>query len=268
MKYTENTPFKAARLFMYLIIVAPLLSGCLPAMASDKDSSRRYMVTGSYPHDKNAQTEGLFFYKGFLYEGTGPCLDGPSSLRETDLTTGEVFRRLELPEPIFGEGVTIFNGRIIQLTYRAKTGYVYDLAGFKHIGEFHYDTEGWGLTHDEENLIMSDGTAVLYFLDPVTFKKVKDLKVTDRNGAVRGINELEYIDGHIYANIFLTPYIVRIETQTGKVIERIDLSKILKGYFVWSHHEEPANGIAWDQETRSMYVTGKYWPKVFRIRME
>ena len=268
MIQANNKSFMAKSRFLRGIIILPVLVTLFSSVeASNNNISARYRIDSSYPHDNNAQTEGLIIHNGFLYEGTGPCLDGPSSLRKIDLKTGEVLKNLQLPDNLFGEGITIFNDRVIQLTYKSKTGFVYDLASFKHLGEFHYDTEGWGLTHDGENLIMSDGTALLHFLSPVTFKKIKEIKVTDENGEVPLINELEYINGNIYANIFMTPYIVRISPQTGRIIEKIDLSKLLKDYFLRPAHKKPANGIAYDPETRSMYITGKYWEKVYKVRI-
>jgi glutamine cyclotransferase len=264
----NNKSLKAKPSFLRGIIILPILLLFFSWVeASDNNNSARYRIDSTYPHDNNAQTEGLIIHNGFLYEGTGPCLDGPSSLRKIDLKTGEVLKNLQLPGDLFGEGITIFDDRVIQLTYKSKTGFVYDLASFKPLGEFHYDTEGWGLTHDGENLIMSDGTALLHFLSPVTFKKIREVKVTDENGEVPLINELEYINGDIYANIFMTPYIVRISPQTGRVIEKIDLSKLLNDYFLRSARKKPANGIAYDPDTRSMYITGKYWEKVYRIRI-
>lgn len=224
------------------------------------------MVLDVYPHDKNSQTEGLELHNGFIYEGTGPCKDGPSSLRKIELEAGKVLKYISLPPPIFGEGITIFNNRIIQLTYKSKTGYVYDLETFREIRTFSYDTEGWGLTNDGKYLIMSDGTSTLQFLDPDTFEVLKRVQVHDKNGEIRAINELEYIKGYIYANIFLTSDIKKIDPETGAVVDTFSLRSILKGYHTFMV-DAPANGIAYDAENDTLLVTGKYWPNIFRIEL-
>lgn len=236
------------------------------ARAEPETSKIKSMVLEVYPHDKNSQTEGLIYMNGFIYEGTGPCKDGPSSLRKLDLKTGRILQYLSLPDPLFGEGITVFGDRIIQLTYRTKTGYVYDLENFNLISEFHYKTEGWGLTNNGINLIMSDGTSTLHFLDPENFKEVKTIKVHDKNGEIRAVNELEYIKGYIYANIFLTDEIKKICPDTGRVLQTYRLNKILKDYYR-STFDAPANGIAYDPENDNLLVTGKYWPFLFRIEL-
>ena len=185
--------------------------------APDTVRKENHRVIDLYPHDKNSQTEGLIYLNGFIYEGTGPCKDGPSSLRKIDMETGKILQYLSLPSPVFGEGITVIDNRIIQLTYKAKTGYIYNLEDFKRIGKFNYDTEGWGLTNDGKNLIMSDGTSTLHFFDPDTFKVIKKITVHDDTGEIRAVNELEYINGYIYANIFLTDNIKKICPDTGRI---------------------------------------------------
>ena len=250
----------AAALFI-LIFVSPFTG-----TASEIIKNNNSMVIDVYPHDKNSQTEGLIYLNGFIYEGTGPCKDGPSSLRKLDLKTGRILQYLSLPSPVFGEGITVFGDRIIQLTYRTKTGYVYGLEDFHLIRKFSYETEGWGLTNDGKYLIMSDGSSTLHFLDPETFKEIKKIQVHDKNGEVRAVNELEYINGHIYANIFLTDYIIKICPDTGMVFRAFKLNKILEGYFK-SSFDEPANGIAYDPLNDHLLITGKYWPFLFRIKL-
>jgi glutaminyl-peptide cyclotransferase len=245
------------------IILSTMLFACRPSDAETKDEHR---VIDIYPHDKHSQTEGFELHNGFIYEGTGPCKDGPSSLRKIDLETGKVLKYISLPSPIFGEGITIFGDRIIQLTYTTKRGYVYELETFKKIREFRYETEGWGLTHDEKNLIMSDGTSTLQFLDPETFEVVKRIQVHDKNGEIRAVNELEYIKGYIYANIFLTSEIKKIDPETGAVVDSFSLRSILKDHHKFEF-DDPANGIAYDAENDTMLVTGKYWPYIYRIRL-
>ena len=249
-------------ILLFFIIFAPT-PGCI---ASETDKNQNSAIIAVYPHDKNSQTEGLIYLNGFIYEGTGPCKDGPSSLRRLDLKSGKILQYLSLPSPIFGEGITVFGDKIIQLTYRTKIGYVYGLKKFNLIGKFNYETEGWGLTNDGKHLIMSDGTSTLHFIDPETFKEVKKIQVHDKNGEIRAVNELEYINGFIYANIFLTDNIIKIRSDTGMVMSRFNLNEILGGYFK-SSFDEPANGIAYDPVNKHLLVTGKYWPYLFRIKI-
>jgi glutamine cyclotransferase len=259
----KNLQFRLIIVLLSLILFTPI-SGCRASEKIKKENSS--MVLDVYPHDKNSQTEGLELHNGFIYEGTGPCKDGPSSLRKIELEAGKVLKYISLPPPIFGEGITIFNNRIIQLTYKSKTGYVYDLETFREIRTFSYDTEGWGLTNDGKYLIMSDGTSTLQFLDPDTFEVLKRVQVHDKNGEIRAINELEYIKGYIYANIFLTSDIKKIDPETGAVVDTFSLRSILKGYHTFMV-DAPANGIAYDAENDTLLVTGKYWPNIFRIEL-
>lgn len=225
---------------------------------------KKLTVSDVYPHDKNSQVEGLIYYGGYLYEGTGPCLDGPSSLRKINLKTGDILKYSSLEPPIFGEGITIFDDRIIQLTYKSKTGYVYRMKDFQLIDKFRYNTEGWGLTHNGEHLIMSDGTPTLHFIDPITFKEVKKVIVHKNRKKISRINELEFIKGRIYANVFLTDLILIISPETGEVMESIRLNEVLKGHYYFDNNN-PANGIAYDPENNDLLITGKYWEKLFRI---
>ena len=259
-----NSPLQNRIISSVLFLM--LFTSPFACTASETDKNNNSMVIDAYPHDKNSQTEGLIYLNGFIYEGTGPCKDGPSSLRKLDLKTGKILQYLSLTPPIFGEGITVFGDRIIQLTYRSKTGYVYGLENFNLIREFSYETEGWGLTNDGRHLIMSDGTSTLHFLDPGTFKVIKKIQVHDKNGEIRAVNELEYINGFIYANIFLTDNIKKINPDTGRVMKTFRLNKILKGYYK-STFDAPANGIAYDPVNDHLLVTGKYWPSLFRIKL-
>jgi len=252
-----------SRFFVILIFILSINSYIYSYESFKK---KKYKVIDVYPHDSNAQTEGLIYYKGYLYEGTGPCLNGPSSLRKINMKNGSFLKYMDLTPPIFGEGITIFNDRIIQLTYKSKTGYVYNLKDFQLIEKFHYDTEGWGLTHNGKYLIMSDGTPILHFLDPVTFKETGRITVHDNKENISRINELEYINGKIYANVFLTDLILIIAPESGKVLESIGLKKVLKGYYN-PDRERPANGIAYDPENNNLLITGKYWPNIYRITL-
>jgi glutamine cyclotransferase len=224
-----------------------------------------YEVVHVYPHDAKAFTQGLIYVDGHLYESTG--LEGRSSLRMVDLTTGQVLQKHDVPAEYFAEGLTDWGSNLIQLTWRANKGFVYDRFSFSLVRSFPYKGEGWGLTHDATQLIMSDGTAYLRFLDPKTFRETGRVRVTDEAGrGVESLNELEYIHGEIYANIWQTDKIARISPRTGKVVGWIDLSGIidkqeLKG------EGAVLNGIAYDSRGDRIFVTGKLWPKLFEIRV-
>ena len=223
-----------------------------------------YKVLHTHHHDVNAFTQGLVFDNGVLYEGTGGY--GTSTLRKVQLENAKVLQLHSLPPQLFGEGVTVLGDRIIQLTWKAKTGFVYDKKTFVLIRTFKYETQGWGITHDKERLIMSDGTSNITFLDPNTFKVTGQLKVHDNNTLVMGINELEYIDGNIYANIWPTDRIAIIAPDTGKVTAWIDLKGILDPAGL-KHRIDVLNGIAYDQKNKRLFVTGKWWPKLFHIEL-
>ncbi|MFC1840305.1 glutaminyl-peptide cyclotransferase [Thermodesulfobacteriota bacterium] len=251
---------------LFLIILIFILSISLYTYSFGFSKIKKYKVINVYPHDSNAQTEGLIYHKGDLYEGTGPCLNGPSSLRKINIKTGDLLKYISLDPPIFGEGITIFGDRIIQLTYKLKTGYVYSLKDFRLLEKFHYSSEGWGLTHNGKYLIMSDGTPTLHFLDPVTFKEIKKVIVHRNRKKISKINELEFINGRIYANVFLTDLILVISPETGEVMESIGLKEVLGDYFNFDQGS-PANGIAYDPENNDLLITGKYWPNLFRISL-
>jgi len=223
-----------------------------------------YNVTNVYPHDRNAFTQGLVFEDGFLYEGTG--LYGRSSLRKVELESGEVLQIYELPEQFFGEGITIFEDKIIQLTWKSHVGFVYDKESLESLQQFSYSTDGWGITHDGERLIMSDGTSTLYFLNPETFERIGQIEVFDHRGPVTKLNELEYVEKHIYANIWQTDRIAIISPETGRVVAWIDLT----GLLTEEDRSQPVNvldGIAYDAEADRLFVTGKLWPKLFEIEL-
>lgn len=223
-----------------------------------------YRVIRSYPHDRQAFTQGLVYEAGELYEGTG--LRGQSSLRRVDLETGLVRQQNVLPKQYFGEGITIFGDRIIQLTWQSRIGFVYDRASFQLVQQFSYPTEGWGITHDGNRLIMSDGTANLYFLEPETFTRIDHIEVYDDQGPVVRLNELEYVRGDVYANVWQTDRIARIELLTGRVAAWIDLTGLLSAVDR-QPHVDVLNGIAYDAENDRLFVTGKWWPKLFEIQI-
>lgn len=223
-----------------------------------------YKVINPYPHDRSAFTEGLVFEDGVLYEGTG--LHGYSTLRRVKLETGEILQIRELPPQFFGEGVTIYGNKIIQLTWQSHIGFVYDKYSFKLLQEFNYPGEGWGITHDGKHLIMSDGTETLYFLGPETFEEIGQIEVSANDIPITRINELEYIQGEIYANIWQTERIARIDPLTGQVTGWIDLKGILNPEDR-SKTVDVLNGIAYDAKNDRLFVTGKFWPKLFEIEL-
>jgi glutaminyl-peptide cyclotransferase len=225
-----------------------------------------FEIRNSYPHDHAAFTQGLVIQDGVLFESTG--LHGSSSLRKVDLQTGRVLKKIDVPAEYFAEGMTIFRGKIFQLTWQSHKGFTYNPESFAKTGEFAYEGEGWGLTHDEHSLIMSDGTNRIRFLDPSSFKVVRTIKVFDGTLPLTQLNELEYIRGEIYANIWQTDRVVRIAPGTGEVIGWIDLTGLLK---IKDDPAEPVNvlnGIAYDERKDRLYVTGKLWPKLFEIKLK
>ncbi len=223
-----------------------------------------FEVVETYPHDPAAFTQGLLYEDGILYEGTG--LRGQSTIRKVDLESGDVIQSEPIPDQFFGEGITIFEDRLIQLTWQARVGFVYDKDSFELLQEFSYPTEGWGLTHDGQRLIMSDGTATLYFLDPDSLEEIGRIEVRDGTQPVSLLNELEYIEGEIYANVWKTTRIARISPETGQVLGWIELAGLLKPEDI-TQPVDVLNGIAYDAAQDRLFVTGKLWPKLFEIEV-
>jgi len=223
-----------------------------------------YRVINTYPHDRSAYTQGLIFLEGILYEGTGRY--GQSTLRRVKLGTGGVLQNHALSQQFFGEGITIFGDKIIQLTWKANTGFIYDKDSFELERVFSYPTEGWGITHDGERLIISDGTANLYFWNPETLAEIGRVQVYDDLGPVVRLNELEYIKGEVYANIWQTNRIARIDPDTGQVLGWIQLDGLLTVADI-SQPVDVLNGIAYDAENDRLFITGKWWPKLFEIEL-
>jgi len=223
-----------------------------------------YLIVHTYPHDPHAFTQGLVFADGHLYESTG--INGQSSLRMLDLSTGRILQEQPVDSKYFAEGLTAWGSTLVQLTWDTHVGLVYDRFSFRLLRTFSYSGEGWGLTHDDKSLILSDGTPTLRFLDPATFKQSRRLTVKDRGKPVSDINELEYIDGQVYANIWHSDRIARISPRTGKVLGWIDLAGLLPPSDR-STPEAVLNGIAWDAEHHRLFLTGKLWPRLFEIQV-
>lgn len=225
--------------------------------------SYSYEVINSYPHDPAAFTQGLLFHQGVLYESTG--LETASSLRQVDLTTGQVLKKINVPS-VFAEGLALFNNRLYQLTWQNQKAFVYDFTSFASLNTFTYAGEGWGLTNDGQSLIMSNGSSQIRFLDPESFQVQRTIRVTDNGQDIDRLNELEYIKGAIFANIWLTDKIVRIDPASGNVTAVINLAGLLKP----EDRTRPVdvlNGIAYDESNDRLFVTGKLWPKLFQIRL-
>ncbi|RMF04523.1 MAG: glutaminyl-peptide cyclotransferase [Chloroflexi bacterium] len=223
-----------------------------------------YTIVNTFPHDRDAFTQGLIYLDDIFYEGTG--LHGQSSLRKVNPQTGEVLQKIDLPQEFFGEGITVFGDRLFQLTWKSRRGFVYNKNTFEKVGEFEYPTEGWGITHDGTRLIMSDGSDTLYFWDPDTLAEIGRVRVRDEHGPVVRLNELEYINGEVFANVWQTDRIARIDPETGQVVGWIVLPNLLSA----ADRSEPVdvlNGIAYDAATDRLFVTGKFWPKLFEIRL-
>ena len=249
-------------LVLLIVLAATLLVLVNNKPANSMALQYTYSAVNVYPHDSSSFTEGLVFDSGFLYESTG--LYRHSTLRRVDLETGAVLQNLSLPSQYFGEGIAVVGNNIVQLTWQSHVGFVYDKASFDLLQEFQYPTEGWGITYDGNRLIMSDGTANLYFLDPVTFQKVGQVAVHD-TGPVNQLNELEYVDGKVYANIWREEKIAVINPQDGQVTAWIDLTDIQD-----TRNQDPnnvLNGIAYDANGHRLFVTGKMWPHIYEIKL-
>ncbi len=239
------------------VISIPLVSDFNPINYS-------YKVKNKWLHNKKAYTQGLEFSDGFLYEGTGQY--GESMLFKIDLQKNEIVQSLNLPADVFGEGITILSDKIFQLTWRSNLGYVYGKSTFNRLYEFNYPTEGWGLCNNGKELIMSDGTEIIYFLDAEYFQEIRKIQVCNNREPVKNLNELEFINNEIYANVYGSEQIVVIDPKTGKVKKQVDLSGILDK----SKIKEPIdvlNGIAWNANTKQLIVTGKWWPEFFEIEL-
>jgi glutaminyl-peptide cyclotransferase len=223
-----------------------------------------YEIVNIWPHDPSAFTQGLVFLDGKMIESTGQV--GRSSLRNVEIQTGRILKKIDVPPPYFAEGVALLNNKIYQLTWEQQLGFIYDAQNFEKLGEFKYDGEGWGLTTDGRSLILSDGSNRIRFIDPDSFQVTKTIAVMDAKVPVRELNELEFVNGEIYANIWHDDRIAVINPQTGRVTAWIDLGGLLQPGDV-QDPEAVLNGIAYDQSTDRLFVTGKLWPKLFELKI-
>lgn len=261
--YMQISSIILATGFFILAISGSLAS---PACTDNPPEKIPYKIINVYPHPPRSFTQGLAFENGFLYEGTGQY--GLSSLRKIRFETGEILKEVSLPNNLFGEGITIYKDRIIQLTWLSRIGFVYDKNSFRVLDSFRYPLaiEGWGITTDGKHLIMSDGSNRLYFLDPESFEVKKKLDVFDHRGPVQKINELEYAGGVIYANVWQSDHIIAIDLDSGRVTGIIDLSEIVPKQYR-NHADYVLNGIAYDPGKKRFFVTGKMWPRVFEMEL-
>lgn len=232
-----------------------------------------YDIVNTFPHDPAAFTQGLIFHEGFLYEGTGGKKSRgdtfTSSLRKVEIETGKVVRKYDVPPEYFGEGIALLNGQIYQLTWQESTGFVYDINDFKLLREFRYSGEGWGLTEDGTNLYMSDGTHVIRVVNPETFQTTRTIVVMDEKGRpIMKINELEWVKGEIWANVWESGWILRIDPSNGKLVGRIDLNKIADQQMDASPDADVLNGIAYDEAGDRLFITGKKWKNLFEIKVK
>ncbi len=273
------------KFFVPLFLIIELISACSDSSNSSANSNTAtetttsneapvitYTILNALPHDKDSYTEGFLMHDGKLFESSG-APEGNDKTRSmvgiVDPATGAIKVKAELDRKIyFGEGITILGDKLYQLTWTNKKGFIYDLKTFKKIGEFTFPSkEGWGMTTDGSSLIMSDGSSNLTYLDPLTFKTNRIVGVTDNNGPVGNINELEYVNGNILANIYQTPYIIRIDPNTGKVLGKADFSNLVKEVKLKDPDVDYMNGIAWDSAKNKIYITGKLWPNMYEVRL-
>lgn len=229
-----------------------------------------YTLLNVYPHDTSSYIQGLQYVNGFLYEGSGNPRreNNRSKLRKVDYKTGKVLKETSIKGVLFGEGITVMGDKIYQITWEDKKCFVYNFTDFKLVKEFSYNTNGWGLTNDGKYLIMSDGSDKIYFRDPNTFQEITHISVQDNTGLRNNINEMEYINGFIYANVYTTDEVLKIDPSNGHVVGKIDFSSLKNNYpELKNPPAEVLNGIAWDSSANRMFVTGKYWSKMFEVRL-
>jgi glutaminyl-peptide cyclotransferase len=267
MAFTPNSLILLLRIPGILVALSLLTISCSSGSASritPTTPKYGYEVVHVYPHDRQAFTQGLVFQDGKLLESTGQ--EGRSSLRSVDLDSGQVLRKVDVARQYFAEGMTILNGKVYQLTWQNHLGFIYDYKTLQQIGQFNYEGEGWGLTNDGQSLILSDGTNRLRFLDPDSFRFTRTITVTADGKPVNQLNELEFVQGEIFANIWHDQRIATINPQTGAVTSWIDCTGLLSSGEA-TDHEAVLNGIALDESSGRLFVTGKLWPKLFEIKI-
>ncbi len=263
-----------------LILVLALAVSCFQCQPSNNGSSSNgtaaapankpvakygYQIVNIFPHDSNAFTQGLILVDGNLLESTGQ--EGFSSLRRVELESGKILKKVDVPEPYFAEGLAALNGKLYQLTWQHHIGFIYDAQTFNRLGQFNYEGEGWGLATDGQSLILSDGSSRIRFIDPASFRVTRSINVTDSGTPVRELNELEYVNGEIYANIWHDNRIATIDPQSGHVNAWIDLTGLMPEGEL-QDPEAVLNGIAYDQASDKLIVTGKLWPRLFEIKVK
>lgn len=269
--------------YIYLVFLAVAACNCNnssspketePTETIAAPAAITYSIVNTFPHDTSSYTQGLIWHNNTLYEGTGRE-GGFSKIAKVDLATGKALQQQYNDPKEFGEGIAILNNKLFQLTWQNHKVHVYDMNTFKKIGEFNWDKEGWGLTTDGKSLILSDGSNIIYFINPDTFQVEKTISVTDNYGMVDSINELEFVNGSIYANKYMTNYILKINAATGKVEGRLDLRDIFQQSGKTNEinkipdpQEDVLNGIAYDSAKQSFYITGKQWPVLFEVKLK
>jgi glutamine cyclotransferase len=260
----NRIPSRLVVLFLLRAFPPFLVAQTSHPTVSHRPQEYTFVIVAAYPHDANAFTQGFAYRDGFLYEGTGR--EGQSSLRKVRLETGEIVQQVNLAPDIFGEGITLLNDKIIQLTWKSGIGFVYDLNSFRLLRRFSYSGEGWGLATNGRELFLSDGTPEIRVLDGETFQEKRRLKVHDGATTVDQLNELEFVEGQIFANVWHSNRIARISPQTGDVVGWIDLTGLLSPMYR-VEPEAVLNGIAYDPLRKRLFVTGKLWPRVFEIKL-
>jgi glutaminyl-peptide cyclotransferase len=255
--------------YWVLALAAVLLIACTPPKekrTTEADPLKiNYTIRSVWPHDTEAFTQGLLIHNGELYESTGQ--NGTSWIGIVNINSGIADKKVILDNRYFGEGISILNDKIYQLTYTTKVGFVYSLKDFKKLKEWTYESEGWGLTNDGKNIIMSDGSSQLHFLDTTSLEIARSINVTDENGPVKQLNELEYIDGFVFANVWQTNRIMKIDPTSGKVVGRLDLTQLYNDARKANPRMDVLNGIAWHPGTQSFLVTGKHWPHIYILKI-
>lgn len=253
------------------LLTGLILSACGDKQAKDDNTptdslALNYSVVSTLPHNAEAYTQGLIIYNNKVIESTGQ--KGHSWIAEVNPGSGQHEKKVTLDSRYFGEGITVLNDKLYQLTWEERTGFIYDARTYKKLGEFKYNTPGWGLTHDNKNLIMSDGTDKLYFLDTTKLEVIRTVTVTDPgNVKIKNLNELEYVDGYVYANVYETAMILKIDPATGKIAGKLDLSALANEIKRMYPNSDVLNGIAYDKNSKALLVTGKLWPKSYLIRV-